>query len=146
MPIEVNPIIAYHGSDKKFKSFDDKKIGSSTDEGWLGQGHYFSTDKNVARTFKHVAENEVKLKNPYHIQMKSFSDDKKELIRNSLKLDKKASAIDVAKKLKELEHDGVILDYSPTGYNHKEIMALHGHQAKVKKWEDVPKTNFNKDK
>jgi hypothetical protein len=36
------PIIAYHGTTKNFNEFMLKYIGTSTDEGYLGAGFYFS--------------------------------------------------------------------------------------------------------
>ena len=142
MPVEVNPILGYHGTDVQFPAFSDEKA-QQRDEGWLGKGHYFSTDQNVARANKYVAETELHVKNPFHLKLPSFSTDKRELIREALKLPAKATSEEVTKKLKSLGYDGVVLDNSPTGYNAKEVLAFHGHQAKIKSWKDVPKSNFN---
>ena len=138
--IKVNPIVAYHGTNEKFDNFDDKKANKK-DEGWLGTGHYFSTDKNVARSNKYIAKTELKSENPYVLHYPSWNTDKKELIRNSLGMEHKSSPKEITNKLKELGHDSVHLDYSPVGYNHKEILVFHGNQTKIKNWEDV-----NKDK
>jgi hypothetical protein len=143
MKVKVNPYIAYHGTDVEFPEFDDKKA-NQRDEGWLGKGHYFSTDENVARANKYVAETEVNLKNPFSINLPSFSTDKRTVIREALKLPKDATSEEVTATLKKLGHDGVSLDYSPTGYNHKELLAFTGKQAKIKKFKEVPKTSFNK--
>jgi ADP-Ribosyltransferase in polyvalent proteins len=142
MPVEVNPIFAYHGTDVQFPEFSDKKA-QQRDEGWLGKGHYFSTDANVARANKYVAETELNVKNPFILHLPNFGTDKRTLIRETLKLPKDASSEDITKKLKSLGYDGVSLDYSPTGYNAKEILAFHGKQTKIKSWKDVPKTSFN---
>jgi hypothetical protein len=143
MKIKVNPYIAYHGTDVQFPEFDDKKA-NQRDEGWLGKGHYFSTDENVARANKYVAETEVHLANPFLISLPSFSTDKRDVIRDALKLSNDATSEQVTDKLKKLGHDGVALDYSPTGYNHKELLAFNGKQTKIKKFKEVPKTSFNK--
>ena len=136
--IKINPIIAYHGTDEKFNKFDDKKANTK-DEGWLGVGHYFSTDKNVARSKKHLATTELKSENPYILHFPSWETNKKELIRNSLKMEKNSSPKEITNKLKELGHDSVHLDYSPVGYNHKEILVFHDNQTKIKSWENLNK-------
>ena len=40
------PIIFYHGTKNKFKTFDDSFIGTSTDAGWLGKCFYFYDNYN----------------------------------------------------------------------------------------------------
>jgi len=137
------PLEAYHGTNTKFNKFDDV-LANTRDEGWLGKGHYFSTDPNVARANKYVANVDLEANKPYELSMPNFSTDKRELIRSALNLEKTASAKDVTNKLKELGHDSVVLDYSPTGYNNKEVLVFGGQQANIKNWSDVPKTSFNK--
>ena len=119
-------------------------LANTKDEGWLGKGHYFSTDPNVARANKYVANVELEVNKPYELVMPNFSTDKRELIRTALNLEKNATAKDVTNKLQELGHDSVVLDYSPTGYKNKEILVFGGKQANIKNWADVPKTSFNK--
>jgi hypothetical protein len=136
-------IMAYHGTNTKFNKFKDA-LANTKDEGWLGKGHYFSTDPNVARANKYVANVDLEANKPYELAMPDFSTDKRELIRSALNLEKTATAKDVTNKLKELGHDSVVLDYSPTGYKNKEILVFGGKQANIKNWADVPKTSFNK--
>ena len=136
-------LTAYHGTNTKFNKFKDA-LANTKDEGWLGKGHYFSTDPNVARANKYVANVELEVNKPYELVMPNFSTDKRELIRTALNLEKNATAKDVTNKLQELGHDSVVLDYSPTGYKNKEILVFGGKQANIKNWADVPKTSFNK--
>lgn len=136
-------MIAYHGTNTKFDKFKNA-LANTKDEGWLGKGHYFSTDPNVARENKYVANVNLEANKPYELAMPDFFTDKRELIRSALNLEKTASAKDVTNKLKKLGHDSVILDYSPAGYKHQEILVFGGKQANIKNWSDVPKTSFNK--
>ena len=143
MQVPIVGMIGYHGTNTKFNKFKDA-LANTRDEGWLGKGHYFSTDPNVARANKYVANVDLEANKPYELAMPDFSTDKRDLIRSALNLEKTASAKDVTNKLKELGHDSVVLDYSPTGYKNKEILVFGGKQANIKNWADVPKTSFNK--
>jgi hypothetical protein len=143
MQAPIVGMMAYHGTNTKFNKFKDA-LANTRDEGWLGKGHYFSTDPNVARANKYVANVDLEANKPYELAMPDFSTDKRDLIRSALNLEKTASAKDVTNKLKELGHDSVVLDYSPTGYKNKEILVFGGKQANIKNWADVPKTSFNK--
>jgi hypothetical protein len=143
MQAPIVGMMGYHGTNTKFNKFKDA-LANTKDEGWLGKGHYFSTDPNVARANKYVANVDLEANKPYELAMPDFSTDKRELIRSALNLEKTASAKDVTNKLKELGHDSVVLDYSPTGYKNKEILVFGGKQANIKNWSDVPKTSFNK--
>ena len=64
----------YHGTSAAFNQFDPKKIGSSTDEGWLGHGHYFTTDPSVAGVYgSAVMPVHISAKNPYDMNGQNFS-------------------------------------------------------------------------
>jgi hypothetical protein len=61
--------IFYHGTDKEFKTFDKKKIGSTSDFGIRGKGFYFSPDKKTASGYgKNVKEVNLKYNNPIDLQ------------------------------------------------------------------------------
>ena len=61
-----NPIKFYHGTNQEFDIFDDSKIGSSTDPGWLGTGFYFYTDINEAYQYGKVSSYYLYIKEPYY--------------------------------------------------------------------------------
>jgi len=64
----------YHGTNQDFQEFDPTKIGSATDEGWLGHGHYFTTDPSVADSYgKTIMPMYISAKNPYDMNGKNFS-------------------------------------------------------------------------
>lgn len=43
------PLVVYHGTPVGgFNAFDPDAIGGTTDSGWLGRGHYFTTDTGVS--------------------------------------------------------------------------------------------------
>jgi SPP1 gp7 family putative phage head morphogenesis protein len=128
--------IVYHGSTKDFEKFDTTKVGTSTDEGWLGSGTYFSTDKRVAHYYPLAYETRVTLKNPLKIEIKDFRTDKRDVVREALGLPKTASVSEVTKALIDKGHDGVVLDMSPSGYKATEVMAIHnGSMAISRKYE-----------
>ena len=41
----------YHATGANIKEFDNSKIGSTTDEGWFGRGHYFTPSKDYVNQF-----------------------------------------------------------------------------------------------
>jgi len=125
-------ITAYHASPTIFDQFDIKKIGSTTDSGYLGHGGYFSTDPNIARNTpeKNTLKFDINYKNPLKLSFPSWEANKKDIILNELNLPKTSSSLDISKELKKRGYDSVELDYSPVGYNQKEIMMLNPETAK----------------
>jgi hypothetical protein len=107
------PLVAYHGTDADFDMFDVQKIGSASDDGHLGRGFYFSTDPRVIGRRTIGMPVYLRALNPLIVQMPDFRTDKRALVPHDLG-----------------DHDAVILDYSPTGYNHKEIMVRSPEQVK----------------
>jgi hypothetical protein len=107
------PLVAYHGTDSEFSIFDPEKIGSATDDGHLGQGFYFSTDPRVIAKRAVGMPVYLRAENPLIVSMPDFKTDKRTLVPRDLG-----------------DHDSVILDYSPTGYDHKEIMVRSPGQIK----------------
>lgn len=127
---------AYHGSPNSFDRFDFSRSGETTDLGALGKGGYFSTDPRVAQSKKHKYEVEVDLQNPLRAEMPDWRTDKTNVISKLLKLDlsgknleEKSNAITMA--LRARGHDGVILDYAPTGYTEKEIMTMSPDAVRI---------------
>jgi hypothetical protein len=116
-------IRAYHRSPNDFDKFDLSYTGTTTDPGKLGTAHYFSTDANVASAGPRRYEAEVSLKNPIELRYPKWGADKQSLITERLGLPADAHAQDIRSAAMKRGHDGVVLDYSPVGYNHKEIAA-----------------------
>lgn len=119
LPIVPN-ITAWHGSKKLFDRFDPTMMGQR-DDGWLGRGGYLSTDKKVADWFPVQMQFDADIKNPLNLSMPDWKTDKRRLVREVLGLPREASADDVTKAARAKGYDSVVLDYSPTGYQHKEI-------------------------
>ena len=62
------PITLYHGSKNKFSSLDDRKKGSSTDDGIRGRGFYFSTNIKSAQSYgNNIYEVYLKIENPFDL-------------------------------------------------------------------------------
>lgn len=125
------PLTVYHGTAADFSRFDESKIGNKTDGGRLGRGFYFSTDPQVARSSPRIVEAKLKIKNPLIISFPTWESDKKKLITKKLNISDQSNSKEIGAALQLAGYDAVILDYSPVGYNHKEIMVPDADQIEV---------------
>jgi hypothetical protein len=128
---ESKKILAYHGTNFKFDTFKKSKIGSATDLGDLGYGFYFSTDPTIGSNKKYIIKVNLKLQNPLLLKLPDFRTEKRNLIINYLNIKRDISSKEITKLVKQKGFDGIILDYSPTGYNHSEILIFEPNQIKI---------------
>ena len=122
---------AYHGTDADFDAFDAAKIGSSTDEGFLGRGFYFSTDPNIGRTNCRTMQVSLDIGNPLNLEMAKWGTDKRNLIRDALGLAHDSSADTVTSEILRQGFDSVRLDYSRLGYLHAEVVVFDPARVKI---------------
>jgi len=66
-----NPLVVYHGTRSDVSEFDRGTIGSATDDGFLGDGFYFTDSPRAASAFAkgdggNVVAAYVSIKNPYY--------------------------------------------------------------------------------
>lgn len=122
----------YHGTDAdSFTQFDNAKIGSATDVGVLGAGHYFSTDADgMKRNKKTLIAADVSLANPLKLSMPDFKTDKNALVNKAIGTTGLVGK-ELSDAIKAKGFDGVELDYSPTGYAHKEYAVFDAAGVKV---------------
>jgi 8-oxo-dGTP pyrophosphatase MutT (NUDIX family)/GNAT superfamily N-acetyltransferase len=122
--------VYYHGTDADpFEQFDSTKIGSSTDSGLLGRGFYFSTDRNIGRNRRTLLRASLHFLNPLKITATSWEPNKLRLVNDALGVEGlRGAALTRALLLKG--YDAVILDYSPVGYRHQEVMVPKASQIK----------------
>ena len=125
------PMTAYHGTDADFDAFDAAKIGSSTDEGFLGRGFYFSTDPNIGRTNRRTMQVSLDIGNPLNLEMAKWGTDKRNLIRDALGLAHDSSADTVTSEILRQGFDSVRLDYSRLGYLHAEVVVFDPARVKI---------------
>jgi hypothetical protein len=138
------PKRVYHGTKSKqeIKSFDPSKIGSATDQGYLGSGFYFDDypTANVYAGFNGPnPENSIlggsvypvylSIKNP--VELKNRIEGRRQVDRELLArefagLPKSATADDLRAKFIEMGHDGVIFDNNGV----KEYVAFEPTQIK----------------
>lgn len=124
---------AFHGSPHSFDKFQIGKSGTTTDSGFLGRGLYFSTDQNVAAPFANKYSVKLKLGSSLHLEMTTWGGDKKKLIRDALGLSLNVTAEQVSKAARDRGFDSVILDYSPLGYKHQEIVVFDESMVSIVK-------------
>lgn len=122
---------AYHGTNAYFNEFDPKFIGTTTDSGFLGRGFYFSTDPRVAEPFSYTLEVELDIEHPLILKDPDFGIDKRKIVRDALQIDQTASPQEVTLVASCLGHDSIILDYSPAGYNHQEIVVFDASKINI---------------
>jgi hypothetical protein len=128
----IEKILVYHGTDNDFDQFDYNKIGSTTDDGMLGKGFYFSTDKNIARSNKIRIAVELTIKNPLLLYAHEWTINKKKLITEKIGISLNSTSSKITKVLKDKGYDSVILNYKHLHYFHKEIVVFDLKQIKVK--------------
>ena len=125
-------LTVYHGTNAPpFKQFDPTLRGTATDEGFLGAGYYFSTDPQVGRSSKTLLEAQVHLRNPLVIKFPSWSSDKRKLIDQALDTAEPLRGSALTSELERQGYDGVILDYSPVGYHHQEVVVFSPSQIEI---------------
>ena len=145
---------AFHGTNKEFDAFSRDSVGSNRDNGFLGTGFYFSTDEAVTKGKRRSVAAYLKLQKPLRIQMPNS----RSLASGKVKADEMTKALGIANvdaswvRNKEegvsylqisksdadrlagtaigQGYDGVILDYSPTGYNQSEMVVFDPNQIK----------------
>ena len=137
----TGPIKAYHYSPQDFVSFDLSKAGSATDPGLMGRALYFSTDPAVVKAGPHRYEVNLNVKAPLSLEHAPDwrTSTKSDLAGEALGIpppqagmlavgEKSPSlpewqrwAESIATEAKSRGHDAAVLDYSPTGYGHREI-------------------------
>ena len=125
------PLKAYHGSPNSFDTFDQGRLGTTRDAGWLGRGTYFTTDENAIKPDEYKYAADIGLQNPLQIAMPDLRTDKRTVIRDALGLPRSATEQAVTDAAQAGGHDGVVLDYSPTGYHHQEIVAFDARSAAI---------------
>lgn len=150
-----NPLTVYHGTKSRggFDAFDPEKIGTATDEGFLGRGFYFTTSEPTADAIGGITKGQktqlspawagstygeggssgafhVSAKNPVVIKPEGWSWDKRHIVRDQLGLGRDASADDILEALQRNGNDAVILDYSGGGWPHQEVMIPSPTQIK----------------
>lgn len=136
--------VLYHGTDSAtFDAFDESKMGTATDEGLLGRGVYLSTDSNIGRNKRNLLSATVELKKPLHVEYPSWGANKSKLVSDKLGLDTVLSGAALTEELKRRGHDGVVLDYSPIGYDHKEVVVFGADRIKVKGWNTTKSITLN---
>lgn len=121
LPRFARAIKAYHGSPHDFEAFDLAKAGTTTDAGQMGKALYFGTDPRVAANAAHKYEVKISAKNPLTVSMPDWRTYKGDVVTETLGLPKGSSADDIAKAARSRGHDAIEMDYSPAGYQHKEI-------------------------
>lgn len=131
-------IRAYHGSPHQFDAFDISKAGTTTDHGQMGRGLYFSTDPNVAASYAHKYEVNLTPQNSLVVPRESFKAQKEAYVRNALQLPPReavpisaAEAHGITDAAKARGHDSIIMDYSPTGYNQREIVIFDPSRIEI---------------
>ena len=140
-PETGQPRIVHHASNEQFDAFDPSRIGATRDPGWLGHGFYFSSDPNVnknldgTRRERNRVDVYLNLRNPLSLQATDWKKTKWYHIREALGLPEAKqvtpeAAREVTNALKKRGHDGVVYDYTPTGWRHQEYMAMHPEQIK----------------
>ena len=124
-------VMAYHGTNAPpFQRFDPSRRGSSTDDGFLGAGFYASTDPAVGRASKTTLRLIVRLERPLRLTMPTWEADKRRLVNDALGT-RGLRGEAITREAERHGYDGVVLDYSPLGYRHQEVVAFDPDEIEV---------------
>jgi len=126
------PTDAYHFTNARFSEFDPKSIGSATDEGWLGSGFYTTTDKKLGDNWNKQVSMPMRVadQNNLEVPYTNFGQDKRSNVSDALGEMGNMTPIEVNDALNSLGKTGITMDYSPSGYLHKEIMSVAPNQLR----------------
>jgi hypothetical protein len=125
------PLVVYHGTRTEFEAFSLEKAGTRRDPGMLGKWFYFSTDKYAASAGDPITLTLfANAKNPLYVKMDKWSQGKTEIVSKALGLEDTKDSTEIRNKIIQSGYDAVVLDYSPLGYKHQEIMMLNPEQIK----------------
>ena len=97
-----NPIIFYHGSKNDFDVFSEEKIGTGTDNGWLGKGFYFYSSESEASQYGVVKRFFLKIEEPYYA-----TDEENEYLSE---MDDAEISEEFSDDLRNNDYDGVYYD------------------------------------
>jgi hypothetical protein len=103
--------VVYHGGTVK-EVFEKSKIGSATDEGWYGQGFYFSPDKGGADVYAFYSQGAGGKSGEYYLSIqKPFMWRELTPVADIARQigAKGTTSADVTERLKELGHDGIFV-------------------------------------
>ena len=119
----------YHFTNGRFSAFDPDKISlHSGDEGFLGQGFYSTTDKNVGQGWGTQVSMPLKVPDKSRNRQIEYRNinpiDKEENYRLAMGYPKEWAPADITAELVRQGKSGISLDMSPTGYAQREIMTI----------------------
>ena len=126
------PTDVYHFTNSRFSEFDPKSIGSATDEGWLGSGFYTTTDKKLGDNWNKQVSMPLRVadQNNLEVPYTNLGQDKRSNVSSALGEMGNMTPIEVNDALDRLGKTGITMDYSPSGYLHKEIMSVAPNQLR----------------
>ena len=106
---------AYHGTPHEFDEFKLKKAGSQNNAGDFGRGIYFTSDKEVAKTYADdtggfILTVELDIQNPYNIDFQKYSKFKQD--QETGKVDRNLINPEVQKYYDTLKEGGAEISYS----------------------------------
>jgi hypothetical protein len=122
-----------HGTNRDFKDFDEKQIGTHIDEGVFGKGFYFTNKEDTAKMYgKNIHKVKLNLKNPLHLDY-TTKESRNEVMRMinedfDLSFDKNKGFSNPEKASHVLQnkgYDGVIISHD-SGEN--EYVVFNSHQ------------------
>ena len=163
------PLVVYHGSPNNFSVFDKTKQGTNTDEGIFGNGFYFSTDLEYAKTYSNRGYSKgyvkyffLNIKNPLFVNVitqgefifdggnfNQFGSHNKYYDKEKGYLDKKDVKAENLKYVKNIndylnknKYDGVIVTIEDIK---EEYVALESNQIKLADGTNTAFDKYNND-
>jgi len=139
------PPVVYHGSAQQYHEFDERHIGSASDDGLFGRGFYFTPNRGTAERYAknggEVKEYYLKLQNPIVLNDFKTVNELAEYLGADpriLRMHDSGSAVPYVNHVRSFtsmvkgkSHDGVVIYHTESPSGVAEYVAFYPNQMKL---------------
>ena len=127
-----NLLVVFHGTTKSFSKFDDSKVGSSTDPGYLGRGFYFTNNTEMADHYARTGKKEGSNIMPVYLKIENPANSAILFKLNKYDISVHLPPEQIVQVLKKNGYDGIIQDvgngYEFVVFSPDQIKSAYGNR------------------